>query len=348
MPDLASLGLTILVPVFLVAALVVWFAGTRLTNLAAEIADRTGLNQAIIGVILLGGATSLPEISTSSVATLAGKPGMAVNNLLGGVAFQIVVLAIADQFVGRSALTALVPGPKVMLNAVISILLLALATIGATSGDIALPFANIGLFPILIAICYAGSLWLLGREGAASRWKPVEPLEPAPQDESGVYLPLRSLFIHGALAAAAIIGAGTMLVLSAEGIAGDLGIDLGIAGLTFLAVATSLPELSTAIQATRLKKPELAIGDVLGGNMFSITLILLVDVLYTGGVALNEVSQPTVIMALTGIFLTALLLLGLIERRDKAVLRMGYDMIAILVTYSLATTAIVMGLFAEA
>lgn len=347
MPDIASLGLAILIPVFLGAALVVWFAGARLANLASEIADRTGLNQAIIGVILLGGATSLPEISTSGVATLAGNPGMAVNNLLGGVAFQVVVLAIADLFVGRGALTTMIPGPRVMSNAVISILLLALASIGATSGDISLPFVQMGAFPILIAICYVGSLWLLGGKSAASGWSPVEPIKDVQEEKRHDEISFTSLFIRSALAAVAILVAGTILTLSAEAIAGDLGIDLGIAGLTFLAVATSLPEISTAITAARLKRAEMVIGDVLGGNMFDIMLLVFVDGLYTGGIALQQADRSSIVMALTAIFLTGLLLLGLIERRDRAAMRMGYDMIAILVTYISATTAIVMGVFAE-
>lgn len=343
MPDLSQLGLVWLIALFLAGAVLVWFAGARLSSLASEISDRTGLGNAVIGVILLGGATSLPEIATSGVATLSGNPGMAVNNLLGGVAFQVVVLAFADLYVGKGALTTMLPTPRVMLNAVVTIMLLVLALIGVTIGDIAIVPGALGLFPVLIVIAYIAGLWLLGQRGSGGGWKPDRARTPPTRDAGRSDLSNTRLAVFSLLTALAILVGGTIVTLSAEAIAGQTGIDPGIAGLTFVAVATSLPEISTAVGAVRLGKAELAIGDVLGGNMFDIALILLVDGLYTGGLILREADAASTVMALTAIFLTGLLLLGMIERRDRAVLRMGYDMIAILLCYSAAIVAIVAG-----
>lgn len=107
-------GLPLLV--FVAGAAAVWFASSKLARYADSISHRTGLGQAVVGIVLLGAVTSLPEISTTTVATLSGNARMAVNNLLGGIAFQVVVLALADLFVGRNALTSLVPGPRVILT----------------------------------------------------------------------------------------------------------------------------------------------------------------------------------------------------------------------------------------
>ena len=118
-------------------------------------------------------------------------------------------------------------------------------------------------------------------------------------------------------------------------------------GLTLLAFATSLPELSTAIAAVRIRRVELAIGDILGGNMFDVTLILLIDILAAGPLVLNQVDRSAMVAALLGILLTMLVLIGLLERRNKAMLRMGYDSIAVLVAYSAGLAAILGGAFAE-
>ncbi|PEQ13643.1 hypothetical protein B2G71_04765 [Novosphingobium sp. PC22D] len=333
MPDFSALSLPVLGLAFLGAAAVVWFAGAKLAGYADEIADRSGLGHAVVGVLLLGAATSLPEIATTGVASLTGNGRMAVNNLIGGVSFQIVVLALADLFVRRGALTAMVPGPRTMLNAIISIVLLVLVTIGVMMGDWPIPGLGIGVFPLLIAVTYVLSVWLLNKEGSASGWTPTEIFVEPDERVQADFLAKRKLVALTTGAALAILLAGTVLTLSAEAMAEKSGLDTGLLGLTLLAAATSLPELSTSIAAVRINRAELAIGDVLGGNMFDIALVLLVDAGLRGGLALRQVDQASMTAALIGILLTAIFLVGLIERRDKAFLRMGYDSLAVLIVY---------------
>lgn len=325
---------------FLGAAAVVWFAGAKLAGLADEIADRSGLGHAVVGVLLLGAATSLPEIATTGVASLTGNGRMAVNNLLGGVSFQIVVLAIADLSVGRGALTVMVPGPRTMLNAIISIVLLVLVTIGVSLGDWPIPYLGIGIFPVIIAGTYVLAVWQLNKEGAAAGWKPMETFVEPEVRRDADYMSRRRLVFLTLAASAAILLSGTILTLTAEAMAEQSGLDTGFLGLTLLAAATSLPELSTSIAAVRLNRAELAIGDVLGGNMFDLALILLVDAGFRGGLALRQVDQASMTAALLGILLTSIYLVGLIERRDKALLRMGFDSIAVLITYITTMVAI--------
>lgn len=98
--------------------MIVWRAGTHLSKAADAIADRTGLGQAFIGALLLGGATSLPEIAATGSASLLGNAPMAVNNIFGGIAMQVTVLAIADAFLGRDSLTARTRKAGVILDGV--------------------------------------------------------------------------------------------------------------------------------------------------------------------------------------------------------------------------------------
>jgi cation:H+ antiporter len=100
-----------------------------------------------------------------------------------------------------------------------------------------------------------------------------------------------------------------------------------------LAGSTSLPEVSTVLAAVRLRRYKMAVSDVFGTNLFNVTIIFAVDVLYAGGPVLAETSRFAGFGALLAIVLTALYLAGMIERRDRTFLRMGYDSIGVLLAY---------------
>lgn len=88
------------------AAAVVWLAGTKVSRYANTISERTGLGKAFVGLLLLGGVTSLPEVATVTTASLGGNAGLAVNNLLGSVAMNLVFLAYADLLAREGALSS--------------------------------------------------------------------------------------------------------------------------------------------------------------------------------------------------------------------------------------------------
>ncbi len=102
--------------VFAVAGFVVWGAGTRLAVLVDGIARRSGIGHAFLGMLLLGGITSLPEVATVASASYVGNASLAVNNLLGSAAINLVLLAIADAILGRDALMSVVLKPQVPLR----------------------------------------------------------------------------------------------------------------------------------------------------------------------------------------------------------------------------------------
>jgi cation:H+ antiporter len=90
-------------------------------------------------------------------------------------------------------------------------------------------------------------------------------------------------------------------------------------------------------------RAELVIGDILGGNRFNMTLLLLVDALDGGEPVLRQVDGSAMTASLLAILLTMLYLIGLVERRDRSVLRMGYDSIVVVVVYVAGIAAIVPG-----
>lgn len=291
-------------------------------------------------MVLLGSITSLPEIATSSTAALSGNAGLAVGNLLGGVAFQIVVLAIADALYGKRALTSTVPNPGTLIQATILILLLTFA-VGGTVWDEPGLF-GVGLWSTAILVAYMLSIRFVRSQEQHAGWvprqRPGETGEPTPSDkESGEsseeQASTSTLILKLGAVAMAILVAGYVLTVSAEEMAGEMGINSSIAGMTLVAVATSLPELSTATGSVRLGRNDMAVGDVLGGNMFDVLLIFWVDLLYAGPPVLSAVPTVAGLAGLLGIILTAFYLIGMIERRDRTIFKMGYDSLLVLLGY---------------
>jgi cation:H+ antiporter len=340
--DFHSHPLWLLIAIFSSAAVAVWIAGTKVSRYAGIISDRTGIGQALVGLILLGGITSLPEIATSTTASWTGNAALAVNNILGGVAMQVAVLAIGDFFLGRSALTGTLPRPHVIIQAAFSIVLLALVAAGIVVGDTMLFGFGAWAFAVLIAyfvtLWVAQSaevriVWVLKETDRTKREKRVKSERQKRQRKGGEEAPTRRVVSKTVAAAATILVAGFLITRTGESIAEATGLGQSFFGAVFVAICTSLPELSSVISAVRLGREMLAIGDVLGGNLFDLALIFLVDAIYSGGPVLNEVGAFSVFAALLGILLTALYVIGMVERRDRAVFRMGYDSGAVVVCY---------------
>jgi cation:H+ antiporter len=340
LPDFRTLSLPINIAVFIAFAGLVWYAGTRITSYASTIAERTGWGKATVGVLLLGGITSLPEIATVTTAATAGNPALAVNNVLGGVAMQVAILAAADVAIRREALSSVVAHPVILLQGTFCIFLLALVSAGVASGDT--PILGVGVWSTLVLLTYIGSVVLASRGEARRAWVPEEtgPASFLPERSRQTSRPSSSerrptvvLAGRTAIAAVIIFAAGFVLTRTGEAIAEQTGLGSSFVGAVFVAISTSLPEVSTCIAAVRMGQYELAFGDIFGTNLLDVALVFLADLVYAGPPVLSQVGRFSMIAALLGIAVTAVYLAGLIERRDRVVLRMGVDSLVVLGLY---------------
>ena len=109
---------------------------------------------------------------------------------------------------------------------------------------------------------------------------------------------------------------------------------MSFVGAVFLAASTSLPEVSTVVAAVRLRRYEMALADIFGTNLFNVTIIFVADALYDGPPVLGEVGRFAGCSALLAVVLTALVLAGMIECRNRTFFRMGADSIAVLGCYA--------------
>lgn len=333
MIPLADLPLAAIVAIFVVAAAAVWVAGTRLSRYADGIAREFGIGQAVLGVILLGGVTSLPEIAVTGTAAIGGNAALAVNNLLGGFAMQVTVLALADMAIRRHALTATVPDPIVLLQGVLGVILIAMTIAGIGVGDIA--FAGAGLWTWGIAALFVYAVRMVARAQDNPGWEVIgEP--PSPEidaDDPRQDLSRGMLLAATAAAAAVILVMGYLLSTSGEALAERTGLGDSFFGAVFVAISTSLPEISTVLAAVRLGRHVMAVSDIFGTNLFDIGVIFLVDLFFPGGAVLNEVGMFSVVAGIIGIAVTAVYLAGLIERRDPALFGVGLDSYAVAIIY---------------
>lgn len=328
----AELPLALNVALFIAAGAVVWFAGTRLARYADAFAEKTGIGRVAVGMVLLGSVTSLPEITIATTSTLQGTPLLSITDVLGSAALNVVILAIADASFGRGALTSIQGSSRVMLQGVLGIIIMALSVGAYVAGDVL--FIGIGVWSWLMFAVYVCSILLLTKARQGDAWRPLDADEEREVvDNEAEQWSLKRLVLLIAFAAAGILVAGVTLAQTGSALAEQSGLGLSFFGAVFLAVTTSLPEVSMTIALARRRQYEMAISGIFGTNVFNVTIIVLVDALHPGGPILPEVGRPASVGALLGIVLTSIFLIGLIERRDRVFLRMGYDSIAVLLTY---------------
>ncbi|MGE3987902.1 sodium:calcium antiporter [Pseudorhodoplanes sp.] len=337
MIDFAQLHLSGNIGLFIGAAIVVWIAGTRIARYADEISVHTGLGHALLGLLLLGGVTSLPELAVSLSAAASGSAALAVNNILGGVTMQVAILAVADFAIGRRALTSVVPDPVVILQGSLNVLLLTLVPTAILVGDMAI--FGVGAWSWAILALTIGSLYMLSRSEGRQPWLASNLKQTSRSSKNTDSAPrksqqsLTSVLVKTTVAAAAILIAGYIISSTAEIIAEQTGLGQSFVGAVLVAISTSLPEISTVLSAVRLGLYTMAISDILGTNLFDVGLLFAVDAVSAGEPVLNSAGRFSAVAALLGIAVTTLFVIGLAERRDRTIFRMGVDSALVLAVY---------------
>ena len=128
-------------------------------------------------------------------------------------------------------------------------------------------------------------------------------------------------------------------MLFAERIADQSGLGAGFIGVTLLAAATSLPELSTSIAAVRIGAYTMAISNIFGSNLIMLVLVFPADILFRAGPILQNTSRTISLALAFGLVVTAIFLIGLIVRRKPKVGALGLDSILVLGVFLLSLAA---------
>ncbi|RIV75476.1 sodium:calcium antiporter [Pelagerythrobacter aerophilus] len=320
--------------IFVTAGIVVWFAGVRLTRNLETLAARLRIDRVFVGMLLLGGITSLPEVANVATASVMGNPALAANNLLGSAAINVVLLAVADAWLGRPAVTGIVARPSTMMMATLCMLVLIAVALAITIGD--LEVFGVGVGALAICALSIGCFRLATGYDARSPWRiETDEIERGTKDAEDTPVATPALWLRVAIDGSLIFAAGYALSQTGDAIAEQTGIASALVGFALIGLATSTPELATILTALRLHRPEMAFGQVLGTNFVNLSLILLGDALFAGGPIINELGAFEVVSALLGAALIGIFLVGLLEHRDRTVLKMGYDSAAVILLFAL-------------
>ncbi len=253
----------------IVGAALVLVGADKLTDGSVALARRFSIPEMVIGLTIVAFGTSLPEFIVSLFASIQGAPAMSIGNIVGSNLFNTLMIVGLSAVVCPIVISRATVAKDIPLSLLASIALpaLALDTVfsGSADGDILSHGDGIVLLCFFaIFMAYTFSMAKSGRIDGVG-----EESEGATPQLSGLRT---TLYI--VLGIAGLIGGGELFVDGACGIARSLGVSEAVIGLTLVAGGTSLPELATSVVAARKGKSDIAIGNVVGSNLFNIFWIL--------------------------------------------------------------------------
>lgn len=259
-----------------------------LTSGAVGMAERIGVPQIIIGLTIVAMGTSMPEFFVSLMSAINGTPDLAVGNIVGSNIFNALLIVGCAAMVAPIAIQRTTVKKDIPIAVFASLLLMGMTLDGQISRiDAAI------LFVIFLAF-----LWITLR-GAKTE-------EGAGQEEKKKPMPVLKAVILVFVGLACLIFGSDVFVDNATAIAHAMGISDAVIGLTIVAGGTSLPELATSVVAAKKGNSGIAIGNVLGSNVFNILMILGVTGLITpmtiSGITIVDLSMMVISMILLWLF----------------------------------------------
>ncbi|MCK0714253.1 sodium:calcium antiporter [Chromohalobacter sarecensis] len=327
------MSLMLSVALFAGCALVIGVVGTRLTGVVDTLADRTGMGEAIAGAVLMGMATSLSGIVLSVTAAWKGQPELAMSNAVGGIAAQTLFLTVADVALRRVNLEHAAASIGNLAQGALLMCLLGMLLVARYSPE----WTFWGIHPVtpLLFLGYMYGLRIIDEVRSQPMWMPRrtrETREDAPDDDAQRYSLTR---LWGGFAALALLlgVSGWVMEKAATTLATETGMSQTAVGILLTSVATSLPELVTAVAAVRRGALTLAVGGIIGGNAFDTLFAAASDIAYRDGSIYHAVSDQTLLWIALSVLMTAVLLLGLVRREKHGPARIGFESVALVLLY---------------
>jgi cation:H+ antiporter len=342
---LESLSLPILLFIFGVSAVVIWFAGIKLSETADILSIHFGLGEALGGLILLAIVTNLPEIAITVSAALQNNLDLAIGNILGGIAIQTVVLVVLDVFgLGKKdPLTYRAASLVLVLEGLMVITVLTLVVVG---NQLKPSTIYLGISPIdlVIVLVWLAGIYMMGKARTDLPWHKLGTLPNSQKEERGHSkkkkfdgamkkgVRIQTVILIFSVCSLLTLVAGVGLEVSGDAIAKQIGMTGVLFGATILAAATALPEVSTGLASMKLKDYQMAMSDIFGGNAFLPVLFMVATVL-SGKSVLPLAHKTDIYLTGLGILLTIIYICGLMFRPRKQLLWMGVDSFLVMIVY---------------
>lgn len=243
-------------------ALLVWSAD-RFVEGSAATARHFGVPPLLIGMVIVGFGTSAPEMVVSALAALQGSPGIALGNAYGSNITNIALI------LGVTALIAPIAVHSQVLRKELPILMALTALAAWQLRDGAISRVDAWVLLAVFALLMGWSIWQGLRQGDDAMAGDVQK-----QEEAAEAMPLRRAVFWMVAGLVLLVVSSRLLVWGAVEIAHSFGVSDVIIGLTIVAVGTSLPELASSVVAARKGEHDIALGNVIGSNMFNLLAVV--------------------------------------------------------------------------
>jgi cation:H+ antiporter len=296
---------------FAALSLVIGGSGYFLSLYGDVIAEKTGLGGTWVGLAMLATVTSLPELVTGvSSVTYVGSPNIALGDVLGSCVFNLLLIVLLD-FLHREASVYTRISQGHILAAGFGVVLLGFVAFNLVlfHNGVGLRWRHVGIYAPIIVLLYVIAVRTVFRYEKSRR---KEFSENVPGRYRKISL-TRALTFY-VLAAAVVVAAGIRLPVTAENLAEAMAWHRSFVGTVFVALATSLPELTVTLSALRLGALDMAISDLLGSNLFDLVIIAVDDLAYRDGPLLAMASPVHLVSAQSAIMMTGIAIVGLLYR----------------------------------
>lgn len=237
--------------------------GEALVRGASGVALLARVTPAVVGLTIVAAGTSMPELVVSVQSALAGNPGIAVGNVVGSNIFNIAAIL---------GLTAMVRPLRIQGNTVRlewPVMMLAASQLHLLARDATVDRLEGGFLLGAMIAFTAYAIWLARRSATAQEQEAFEELATASFGRTGGTA-IAANVVAIVVGVALLAGGSTALVRGAVGVASSLGVSDTIIGLTIVAAGTSTPELVTSLVAAWRGRDDIAVGNVVGSNIFNV------------------------------------------------------------------------------
>ncbi len=316
---------------FIICVAIIFFAGQRVAKYGDILAEKTGMGRIWMGVIAIALITSLPELFTGiSAVTLVEVPDLTIGDLIGANAFNLFNLALLD-IAYRNSSIFFTASRTHRLTSWFSLILLVVVAISIV---ISIYFSNmslgwIGWYTPVILVLY---LLFIRKIFYYEKQHPPDQSINIYDDEAC----LRKTLVLFCIAAVFIIGAGIWLATIGDEIAHKTGWGQSFVGSLFLAFTTTLPEITVSFTLMRIGATDMAIANIIGSNLFNLSIIPIIDIIYSKGPILAEISESHLVTAAVVFSMTLLLITALMFRPGRY-LRLNWFNVSLVILFLTGT-----------
>ncbi len=245
-------------------AILVLVGADKLTDGAVGLARRFRISEMVIGLTIVAFGTSLPEFIVSLIASIQGSAPMSIGNIVGSNLFNTLMIVGCTAIVSPIVVSRSTVYKDVPFSILASVVLITLALDSVLSrGSSDMLTRGDGIILLCFFAVFMAYTMSIARPDSAS---------DATSDSE--QMPVWRMLLYIVFGMAGLIAGGELFVDGASGIARQLGVSEAVIGLTLVAGGTSLPELATSVVAARKGKSDIAIGNVVGSNLFNVFWIL--------------------------------------------------------------------------